>query len=261
MDTPDKSESIKDNKLTIKIDGPSFPFDKFTEALKNFESILKEIDKETSGDGRPTVSWSIDSLRSGSLVLTAQGQPSKADVEFDRAFEIVDYFANGLESLRRNQDRPEGFSKAALKHTKNLARLIDPDDFAELDFSARGWKFQQMHEVADNLLQEPHKNYKSWGAISGKMISLNNENKVRFGIRTKTQNRVINCFINDEELFKIALEAIEKRYQVYVYGEIRQIWNGRKVNIKAQEIKYLKQDLSSSQDLLEQMRAIKRPNK
>ncbi len=253
------SDRINDNKLTIRIDGPYFPFDKFVKAIENFDSILREIDRETSEDGKPTIAWSIDSLSEGSLILTAQGSPCKEDVAFERTFEVVDSFAAGFESLRRNSDRPAGFSKAAMKSTKSLAELLNPDDFAELNFMAKGWKFSQMDEVADNLLQEPRKNYKSWGSVVGKMISLNNEKKTRFGIRTKQQSKSINCFLDGETLFKTALEAIEKKQVVYVYGEIRQIWNGRKVNIKAKEIRPLEQDTkqSSSANLLDRMRALR----
>jgi hypothetical protein len=250
-------DGIKDNKLTIRIDGPYFPFEKFLKAISTFNSILREIDKETSEDGNPTITWSIQSVNEGSLVLTAQGNPRVEGVNFDRAFEVIDCFAGGLDSLRKTSDRPSGFSSAAMKHVETFAKLVSPNDFAELDFFSDGWKFNKMGEVAANLIQEPIESYKFCGSIVGKMVSLNNEKQTRFGVRIVEQRKTVNCFLDDEELFKTALEAIESRQPTYIYGEIRQIWNGLKVNIKASEIKLLPEENPSSTDVLNRMRMLK----
>jgi hypothetical protein len=242
-----------DNTLTIRIDGPYFPYGKFIKALDNFFHILEAIDKETSKDGEPSVDWSISAVTSGSLSLEAKGSPKNQDTDFERTAEVVYTFASGFESLRDSSERPYGFSKEAMRYARNFVDLIDPDDFAELGFSSNKWKFLHIYEVADNLWSKPSETYSFWGAVEGKLISLNVEGRAKFGIRSPLQRKIITCFVEKENLFKTAKSAIGKR--VYVYGKIRQVVDGHKVNITAQEIKIFpdENEIPDSRDILRRL--------
>jgi hypothetical protein len=242
-----------DNTLTIRIDGPYFPYDKFIKALSNFFHILEAIDKETSTDGKSTIDWSISTLKAGSISLEAKGSPKNQATGFERTSEVIYTFASGFESLRHSPDNPPGFSKEAMRYAKGFVDLIDPNDFAELGFSSKGWRLPDIHEVADNLLNKPIETYSFWGAVEGKLVSLNVEGRAKFGIRSPLQKSIIKCFVDNEKLFKTAKSAIGER--VYVYGKIRQVLDGQKVNITASEIKIfsIESEAPSSGDILRRL--------
>jgi hypothetical protein len=247
------SKNEFDNTLIIRIDGPYFPYEKFIKALDYFFHILEAIDKETSKDGESTIDWAISAVSTGSLKVEAKGTPKNQETEFERGSEVVYTFASGFESLRNSPERPYGFSREVIHYARNFVDLIDPDDFAELGFISKNWKFLHIYEVADNLWSKPSETYSFWGAVEGKLISLNVEGRAKFGIRSSLQKKIIICFTEKEDLFKTAKNAIGRR--VYVYGKIRQIIDGHKVNITAQEIKIFPEDneIPSSRDILRRL--------
>ncbi len=89
----------------------------------------------------------------------------------------------------------------------------------------------------DNNVDEITQNFYSiYGSIEGHLVSINiaNRQKIKMGIRSLTDNKIIKCFFS-EELFEQAREALGKR--VYVFGLIRQYLHGEKINIQVQEMK------------------------
>jgi hypothetical protein len=254
---PNQDKISKDefaNTIAIKIDGPDFPSDKFIKILRNFFLILEEIDKATSENGEQTVEWSVEAIKPGSLALETKGLPKAEAISFGRSSEIICTFANGLESLRKSSNIPEGFSNTAMRSTRVFVESINPDDIAEIDFMSKNWNFQHIHEVAENLLPKAKKTYSYWGSIEGKLVSLDAEKKIKFGLRSNLQPKLIHCFVDDEKLFQEALNAI--RCRVYIYGLIRQSIDGEKQNIKAREIKVLpdKNQIPNSEKILQMLR-------
>jgi hypothetical protein len=233
--------NIFDNTLTIRIDGRAFPQAKFIKVLRTLFSLLEEIDKETSEDGEITLDWDIEAVTKGSLTLKTKSNPINANIPFSRGREVVQTLGLGLEQLSHKSQKPNGFSAKAIKSAKSLIEEIDPEDIAEIDLSSKNWGFHAFNEIAKNLIEIPLQTYSFWGAVEGKLVSLNAENKIKFGIRSKLQPKLINVFVGDDEvLFQKAVDAIRKR--VYIYGEIRQWFGGEKVNIKAREIKVFPDD-------------------
>jgi hypothetical protein len=114
--------------LTIHIDGPYLPYEKFKSILEDFSIVLKELDKEISGKDTPSVEWAITSVSGGSIHLTIEGNPVDEETDPDIPFEVITTFERGIESIRLGDLYPEGFSSKALKSARNFATVISPDD-------------------------------------------------------------------------------------------------------------------------------------
>lgn len=231
------------NTLTIDIDGPYFPLEKFKETIEHFLTILSELDRGISTTGDPVIEWSISSVSSGSLHLTAEANLVSDDIEPSRPSEVIFTFARGMEFIRERPERPPLFSNRALKSAKAFSELLDPENFAEIEVSAGKWRLQITRSISANVNEVIEDFHKSYGAIEGTLVSISLANKQSFGIRDFLEEKVIRCFFPDD-LFETARSALGKR--VYVFGIIRQRTHGEKINIQATELKVL----PSSSELL-----------
>ena len=234
--TDNKTGNDSATKLTININGPYFPLKKFQQILDSFSSVLSEIDKEISETGNVGVEWSISDFRQGSIYLTAEAAIIKENVDLDRPQEIIEAFQSGLEIIKDNPIRPKYFNDISLKKAKIFSELIDPNDFAEIEFFTQDWRFNVNTNIAVNIDEIIKTFHQYYGAIEGKLVSISIGHGKRIGIRSMVENKTVTCFFPDE-LFETARNAIGKR--VYIFGLIRQYLHGEKINIHVQEIKLL----------------------
>jgi hypothetical protein len=222
--------------MTLRIDGPSFPLQKFREAIDSFAELLTEIDKETSPDSVPTVEWVISSIESGSLVITAEANPIAESIEPERIEELVNTVSEGFKAIESSPVRPNGFSNRALISAKKFAELIDPDNFAEINLSGDDWRVDVQPRIAANVDELTKASYKFYGSVEGTLVSITTSGQQSFGIQSPVEGRIVKCFFKDD-LFEEARDALKKR--VYVFGLIRQYVHGPKINIQVEELKVL----------------------
>jgi hypothetical protein len=224
------------NKLTIDIDGPYFPLEKFQKALENFQTILSELDRSISGTGKPGVEWSISSISSASIHLTAEANLISDEIERNRPALVISTFVRGLELLQERPERPVLFTNKALISARAFSEMLDPDNFAEIEFRADPGRIQVTTSISshvDEIIKDFHTSY---GSIEGQLVSISLANQQSLGIRDFIDNKIIKCYFPDS-LFETARNALGKR--IYVFGIIRQRTHGPKVNIKVAELKVL----------------------
>lgn len=222
-------------RLTLKVDGPYFPMVKFQKLLESFSIILTEIDQEISDTGEVGVEWAITEVQQGSIIMTAEANILDEQVETERPQRIINVFRDSLEELiKEKPQRPLYFNNKALYNVKKFSELIDPNDFADIEFSTENWRFYVTKNIAANVDEITQNFYSIYGSIEGQLVSINIANRQKMGIRSLTDNKIIKCFF-PEELFEQAREALGKR--VYVFGLIRQYLHGEKINIQVQEMK------------------------
>lgn len=250
---PIKTDKNKTTQLTININGPDFPLEKFKQILDSFSTVLSEIDKEISDTGKVGVEWSISEVRQGSIYLTVEASIIKDNVELDRPQEIIKAFQSGLDVIKDNPIRPKYFNDISLKKAKIFSELIDPNDFAEIGFSTQDWRFNVTQNLSINIDEIIKNFHKYYGSIEGKLVSISIAGRHKIGIRGQIDNKIIPCFLSDE-LFETARNALGKR--VYVFGLIRQYLHGDKINIQVQEIKLLPEtsEFSSIANILNMIR-------
>ncbi|GAB1543007.1 hypothetical protein NUACC21_56810 [Scytonema sp. NUACC21] len=241
------------NKLTIDIDGPYFPLEKFQKAIENFQTILSELDRKISRTGNPGIEWSISSITSGSIHLTAEANLINDDVERNRPSQVISTFVRGLEILQERPERPVLFTNKALLSARAFSEMLDPDNFAEIEFRTARKRIQITTSISshvDEIIQDFHAAY---GSIEGQLVSISLANKQSLGIRDFLDNKIVKCYFPDS-LFETARNALGKR--VYVFGIIRQRTHGSKVNIKVSELKVLpdSSEIPSLMDIFRNMR-------
>ncbi len=224
------------NKLTIDIDGPYFPLEKFQKALENFQTILSELDRGISGTGKPGVEWSISSISSASIHLTAEANLISDEIERNRPAQVISTFVRGLEILKERPERPLLFTNKVLKSARAFSEMLDPDNFAEIEFRADPGRIQVTTSISshvDEIIKDFHRSY---GSIEGQLVSISIAKKQSFGIRDFLDNKIVKCYFSGS-IFETARNALGKR--VYAFGIIRQRTHGPKVNIEVTELKVL----------------------
>jgi hypothetical protein len=221
-------------KLTLKVEGPYFPIDKFQKVLQNFSRILSEIDKDISRSRKVGVEWFISEVQQGGIVITAEANIVDDLVEIERPREIIKNFCEGLELIRDHPQLPLHFTNIALENVKKISDLIDPNDFAEIKFFAENWQFNMTRKISANIEEITKNFYQIHGSIEGQLVSISNADQQNIGIRSLTSEKIVKCFFSTE-LFERARESLGKR--VYVLGLIRQSLHGEKIHIHVEELK------------------------
>jgi hypothetical protein len=239
--------------LTISIEGPYFPLTKFRKVLDSFMDLLAEVDKETSDSRNPTVEWSISSIKSGSIHITAVASPANDDVERSRPSQVVQTITQGIDRLLEAPVIPPGFSENALKHIKLFGEIIDPDDFAEISFRSNSWEKSIVPKISGNVDEITKTTQKFYGSIEGTLVSISVAGRQSLGIRSSIEGRTIRCYFQDD-LFEDAKKALGHR--VYVFGLIRQRSHGPKVNIEVNELRILPppSEMSTVSEILARLR-------
>jgi hypothetical protein len=153
--------------LTLSIDGPYFPLNKFRKALDGFMDLLTEIDKETSETGSLSVEWELSSIKQGSWHISTAGNPINIEVDKNRPSQILQFFREGVDQLQDSPVTPLGFTDAALKYAKVFGELIDPNDFAEIKFRTNGWVRNITPRLVGNIDEIRKSTYKFHGSIEG----------------------------------------------------------------------------------------------
>lgn len=224
--------------LTLSIEGPYLPLAKFRKALDSFIDLLTEVDRETSDSGNLTVEWSISSITSGSVHITAVANPVDQEVYQLRPNQVVELIAQGIDQLHNFPIIPVGFSDAALKYVKTFSELIDPNDFAEIHLESNGWATGIAPRLAGNINEITKTTQKFYGSVEGTLVSISLTGRQSFGIRSSLEEKTIRCYFKDDML-EMAKEALAQR--VYAFGLIRQRVHGEKMNIQVDELKILPQ--------------------
>lgn len=229
-------ETRNSSTLTIKIDGPYFPLKKFQSALSNFQTVLSEVDKETSLDGSESVEWSIRHLQEGSLIITAEASLISDEISPERTDEIISIFKDGIQTIEKRPEQPFGFSPRALRSVKQLSLLIHPKDFTEITFRSDNWEVSLKEKISINIDGLTKGTYTYYDSIEGQLLSINVSKGIKIGIRDNVNKNIVKCYF-PEELLSDAKNALGEK--VLVFGLIKQYWHGYKISIRVKQIKIL----------------------
>lgn len=233
--------------LTVDIDGPMLPFDKFRKAQEELATILREVDRNLTGNQRPSVSWVVSSVSSGSVHLTVKGIPQD-DIPDFKVAEVVIAVESGIATLEEHPERPPFFSDRALESAKALANLVGKD-ILMIQVGANSNKVNLTKHLVANVDELIGANYKSFGSIEGILNVIDLSRKPIFKIYDLLTNKSVRCFFPSNFLEEIK-DALGKR--VSVYGLIRSREDGQKVSIEIEEMELFpsEQELPSIEDMI-----------
>ena len=247
MKTRELVEPGEHTSLTVDIDGPLLSFDKFRKAQEELATILCEVDQNLAENQRPSVSWVVSSISSGSVHLTVKGIP-KDDIEVFQVAEVVRAVESGIATLEERPERPPFFSDRALESAKALASLVGKD-ILMIQVGVNSQKVNLTKHLVANVDELIGANYKSFGSVEGLLKAIDLSRKPLFRIYDLITNKSIKCYFSSNFIGQIK-DALDKR--VAVYGLIRSREDGQKVSIEVEEMEVFpgEQELPSIEDIL-----------
>ena len=221
-----------DTSLTIYIDGPSLPFEKFIKAQEKLAIVLQEVDQKMSGSDECYVSWIISTVASGSVYLTIEGTPALEEVGLSDISEIADMFKSGMEIIANSAEWPPYFTERALVSAKDIAELVG-EDISSIQILRKSHRVSLTKYLAANVDELIGGHYKSFGSVEGKLGSISVHKKKTFLVYEFLTNKSVRCYFPNH-LFETAKDALGKR--VSVAGLIRSRKNGDRVSIVVEEL-------------------------
>lgn len=247
METRELVQPGEHNSLTVDIDGPLLSFDKFRKAQEELATILCEVDQNIAKNQRPSVSWVVSSVRSGSVHLTVKGIP-KNDIAVFQVAEVVRAVESGIATLEERPERPPFFSDRALESAKALASLVGKD-ILMIQVGVNSHKVNLTKHLVANVDELIGANYKSFGSVEGVLKAIDLSRKPLFRIYDLLTNKSVKCYFPSNLIDQIK-DALGKR--VAVYGLIRSREDGQKVSIQVEEMEVFpsEQELPSIEDII-----------
>jgi len=239
---------MADNSLTINIDGPRIPADKFVEAIKALYDLLGEVTSEM-GDKYSDLHW-LASVRSGSnmVIFSPEGNPDLARLASGA---IVAGF-NSLQS--GSKKRPEYFSFRAMGKAKDIVGILDVEqktiNKVELIHSKTHLLLtDNVRESADRWIAPKHADM---GTIEGKLELIESHTGFKYAIYDEISKARVKCHSIDEkevEYKKIIHQAFERR--VSLHGLINYSVEGRPISMIVRDIRVLRdsKDIPSYKDV------------
>ncbi|MBW4680669.1 MAG: hypothetical protein KME19_11205 [Microcoleus vaginatus WJT46-NPBG5] len=247
METRELVQPGEHTSLTVDIDGPLLSFDKFRKAQEELATILCEVEQNLAESQRPSVSWVVSSVSSGSVHLTVKGIP-KDETAVVQVAEVVRAVESGIATLEERPERPPFFSDRALESAKALASLVDKD-ILMIQVSVNSHKVNLTKHLVANVDELIGAKYKSFGSIEGLLKAIDLSRKPLFRIYDLITNKSIKCYFPSNFIDQIK-DALGKR--VAVYGLICSREDGQKVSIEVEEMEVFpsEQELPSIEDIL-----------
>ena len=220
-------KDIRNQRLTLEIDGPQITAEKFELGVRSFLAIIKNV--ATTFLGHPKgVRWLVD-VESGSVKLNFTPQPVKAPVNAIPS--TLDTIENGFVLLESGSTRPPHFSDKALKQAHILASISDVEG-TEID-RVRVWRNGKPNPISTKTLVHVDSiiatDSRDWGTIEGRLSVLSERGGLRFTVYDPVTNKAIRCHF-DETLLDDAINAFRQR--VSVCGLIRYRSDGQPISIK-----------------------------
>ncbi len=233
--------------LTVDIDGPLLPFDKFREAQEEIAVILQEVEKNVSENRRSSVNWVISSITTGSVHLTIEGIP-KERIPVSQVAEVVASVESGIAILEQRPERPPFFSDRALESAKALAGLVGKD-ILTIQLGINSQRVNLTQHLVANVDELIGGKYKSFGTIEGILKAIDLSRKPLFRIYDLLTNKSLRCYFPSDFLEKTK-DALGKR--VSAYGVIRSREDGERVSIEVQEMDIFpsEEELPSIEDII-----------
>lgn len=215
--------------LTLEITGNAVTPDKFVRGVRAFFALINELAKSAAGDGQPP-QWIVQ-VKRGSNLIGVVPQPGYDPVIVQR---VLATMPDGIRSLEASDEKPRGFTEAAMRSARDLAKIVGEDD--EDDTNVRVWikrdpvpmTAKTVAHVA-SIFQGETEDY---GSVEGRLQVISERGGLHVLIAEPLYNRTIRCRVN-EELMKEALNLFGQR--VEAYGMIKYRRDGVPTSITVEE--------------------------
>ena len=219
-------------RLTIDIEGPRVTLGQLVDATTHFLELLRAVDREVTGAPQGALNWVVDNIQGGSVHLGAAPIPVTPEVPPDMAHAVVLAVANGLSEIQEGPKRPPFFSDAALRHAKDLSRVVGGGVTA-LAVRMGTQKIAVTQRIAAHVDELIGGKVASIGSVEGRLEMLSVHASPYFNVYEAISGRPVRCYFPPSLMDEVKL-AFGKRVQVF--GTIYSRRTGEPVDMRVEEI-------------------------
>jgi hypothetical protein len=215
-------------KLTLDLDGPKIPADRFRAAVNAFVALVEDVSREVEG-GTRTVRWLI-TVERGSIHLSASPEATKPHAKLKQ---ITHAIRSGVMLIERRAERPRYFTDSALQHARDLADTVDGRDVARAQIRLARKRLTLTKRITANVDTILGVHVKDYGTLEGRLLVVSAQGGPSIAVVDPLTERGVRCFISEAQLGQ-ALMAFRKR--VAVSGTIRYRRDGHPNSIEVEDL-------------------------
>jgi len=204
--------------LTLQIEGAlgTISVSAFTEAVRTFWAMLRDIDAGVSGVQKGSLNWAITNLHTGSLAI--QAEPTPRNPEINYATDVMRQSVRGLTVLERDGLTPPYLTDAGMSNARSFVKLIGREGVTGYRVTNTTESIILTASASANIDQLLPTRYTTIGSIEGKLeaINLHGHNKRLVVYHTITR-KAVTCYFDETDI-EAAKSALGKR--VIVAGDV-----------------------------------------
>lgn len=203
MDNNNKNESIR-----LKICEDYITITDFRNSIDDFYFILTSVAKDIYSNNK--IKWKI-SVESGSNNVVWYPYTQK---EVNTA-QIINTIKSGIQSLGLNPLRPKHFNNDALEKLQTISRRFwnEKEKKAMAEIIIENEIMPLNNDINQNIKNILSTLFKDYGAIEGRLESINIKNGLKFSVYDNIINRNIKCEFDDNQI-EFVKDALAKRVSV-----------------------------------------------
>lgn len=205
----------------------------FSDSIKGFTGLLRELDSAVSKNTNGAMSWEIASLTKASpATIGITGRPKKrSNTNFSD--EIFASCISGLTLLSQKPERLPIYSDRALVKTEHLARLRMMSRMEEMRIISAGHEASIDLSTLSNIQKLRGVECQGCGSITGTLDSITVHNNHEFRVWSDLTNKPVTCKF-DASILDTVKDRLKQR--VLVYGMVKSNHLGHPISVTVQGI-------------------------
>jgi hypothetical protein len=205
--------------LTLQIEGAlgTISVSAFTEAVKNFWAMLRDIDAGVSGVQKGSLNWAITNLSTGSLAIQAEPTPRDARKR-NYAPDVMHQSVRGLTILERDGLTPPYLTDSGMNNARSFVKLIGRDGVTGYRIANTSESIVLTASASANIEQLLPTRYTTIGSVEGRLEAINlHGRKPRLIVYHAITRKAVTCNFDASDI-EAAKSALGKR--VVVAGDV-----------------------------------------
>lgn len=226
------------------------PFGAFVESLRNFLSVLKDIDATISHNPQGHLVWEVVSLQKNSPAVIGVA-PKLRRPQYSNVSEVVEeQLITNTRLLSFKGERNEYLSDAALTKIENLAKLTPKLGAIEIYLNGDGTKKSKAditQKTLDNVNQLTKVKYHAFGSIVGNLDAISVHKGNEFRVWDEITKKSVRCAFDEKDIEQVK-SMLKSR--VVVFGDVQSNSSGSPVVISVEELEpYPQKELPSIEEM------------
>ncbi len=220
-----------DADLTLELEGRNVTPEKFMKGVRAFFGLVTEITRGLAGP-KDFINWTVQVKHGSNLVGLVPTHSNVPPMVLDNIYALVH---DGIASLEKSSQEPEGLPEPALKYIRDLGTIagIDDDDDTMVRVWAKRLPAPVTHKATAHVTTLLAESYEDFGTIEGRVQVVSDEGALHVFIGEHLTGRRVRCHF-EEEMLPQFLACFRKR--VEVKGRIKYRRDHKPISISATKI-------------------------